>query len=467
MRIVSIREEVSRSVRMMGFRRLRAFVTVIALSSGLLACASLARAAHEVLTNIVMIVSDDQGWGDYGFMKHPSIETPRLDALASEGLTLSRGYVPSSVCRPSLATIVTGLYPHQHGIVSNDPSPPRRFTGQSRDRYQNDRSYLKQRRAYLRHIDGVDTLPKMLHAKGYLSHQSGKWWEGDFARGGFTHGMTHGDPARGGRAGDDGLRIGRTSMQPIFDFIDLARAKEAPFLVFYAPVMPHLPHDPPQRLLTKYTTRTDHPALARYWAMCEWFDETVGELLDFIDQRQLANHTLILFVADNGWINRESQSGFAKRSKLSPNEGGVRTPIVLRWPGVIAPGRNDLHLASSIDLVPTVLAAVGLPTTPQMQGVNLLDAQALASRKAIHGEIFHHNAQHPTKPMASLQYRWIIEANWKLIAPNPRLLGTSRVELYDVVRDPEEQKDLAREHKDIAKHLTREIDRWLPLRQTP
>src|SRR4051794_41883632 len=74
--------------------------------------------------NVVLIVSDDQGWGDYSFMGHPHIETPRLDRLAAESLTFRRGHVPSSLCSPSLASILTGLYPHQHRVTSNDPPPP-------------------------------------------------------------------------------------------------------------------------------------------------------------------------------------------------------------------------------------------------------------------------------------------------------------------------------------------------------
>ena len=441
---------------------LRLVLVLVVVICGLLTGQDSALASGKMVPNIVMIVSDDQGWGDYGFMGHPSIETPHLDELASQGLTLARGYVPSSLCRPSLATIVTGLYPHQHGIVSNDPAPPRRFAGRARGQFQNHPAYLKLRDQYLQHIDRAETLPKLLRGKGYLSHQSGKWWEGDFARGGFTHGMTHGDPQRGGRAGDDGLRIGREGMQSIFDFMDMARSRDAPFFVFYAPVMPHLPHDPPKRLLNKYKKRTRHLAIARYWAMCEWFDETVGELLDFMDARGLSANTLVFFVADNGWINRENQSQFAKRSKLSPNEGGIRTPILMRWPGVIEIRRDDEHLGSTIDLVPTVLAAAGLAPTDQMQGVDLLNAQAVAAREAIYGEIFDHRAQHPTKPLASLLYRWIIAGNWKLIVPNPRLVGSSRSELYDVVADPGEHEDRARAQSEIVERLTRKLDDWWP-----
>ena len=131
-------------------------------------------------------------------------------------------------------------------------------------------------------------LPRLLAARGYLSFEAGKWWGGAFERGGFTHGMTHGDPSRGGRHGDLGLAIGREGMEPVFDFIDLAQARRAPFFVWYAPMMPHSPHNPPERLLASYRGKAPTLEVAKYWAMCEWFDETCGELLDFLDRRKIS-----------------------------------------------------------------------------------------------------------------------------------------------------------------------------------
>src|SRR5207249_3330745 len=120
--------------------------------------------------------------------------------------------------------------------------------------------------------EAVPTLPRLLGEQGYLSLQTGKWWQGNYARGGFTHGMTQGE-----RHGDQGLDIGRKTMQPIYDFIEVAQRGEKPFFVWYAPMMPHEPHAPPQRLLDKYIEKTSSPSVARYWAMIEWFDETVGD----------------------------------------------------------------------------------------------------------------------------------------------------------------------------------------------
>src|SRR6185295_16108884 len=100
-------------------------------------------------------------------------------------------------------------------------------------------------------------LPRLLKERGYVSLQTGKWWQGNFRRGGFTEGMTGGDPAKGGRHGDDGLEIGRKTMQPIYDFTAAAKRDGKPFFIWYAPMMPHLPHNPPDRLLAKYKDKTE------------------------------------------------------------------------------------------------------------------------------------------------------------------------------------------------------------------
>lgn len=176
--------------------------------------------AQEQPPNVVLIVSDDQSWDDYGFMNHPHIETPALDELASEGMTYTRGYVPQSLCRSSLMSLATGLYPHQHATVGNDPWKPE---DTPRGKARQMPAYRQRLSELITHIDLPPTLPRMLRQQGYLSHQSGKWWEGSYKRGGFTHGMTEGFPNPNGRHGDKGLDIGRDGMEPVFDFIERAR----------------------------------------------------------------------------------------------------------------------------------------------------------------------------------------------------------------------------------------------------
>ncbi|MEM6980396.1 MAG: sulfatase-like hydrolase/transferase, partial [Planctomycetota bacterium] len=226
--------------------------------------------------NVVVILSDDQAWSDYSFMGHHAIETPHLDRLAEQSLTFKRGYTPVSLCRPSLATIVSGLYPHEHGIVGNDPPWSGIEKGEPRPRH-NHPAYVPERERFLQHVDAMKSMPQMLAQRGYRSLQTGKWWEGAPSRAGFTDAMTHGDFTRNGRHGDDGLTIGREGLDVIDDFLSETVSSETPFYLWYAPFLPHTPHTPPARLLRKYKTKTDSVPMAKYWAMCEWFDETCGD----------------------------------------------------------------------------------------------------------------------------------------------------------------------------------------------
>jgi arylsulfatase A-like enzyme len=326
------------------------------------------------------------------------------------------------------------------------------------------------------HIDRVPTLPRILAERGYVSFQSGKWWEGNYRRGGFTHGMTHGDPAKGGRHGDEGLKIGRQGMQPVFDFIK--NAGEQPFFLWYAPFLPHSPHNPPERLLKKYQQAGRAEPLARYWAMCEWFDETCGQLLDFLDEQGKRDNTLVVYVTDNGWIQRTSDTAvpegwnqaYAPRSKQSAYDGGTRTPIMFRWPGKIPAGPHDT-LVSSIDIAPTVLAACGAPIPKSLPGVNLLgtcEGQPI-DRAAIFGEGFAHDVADVNDPAQSLLYRWCIEGRWKLLLNYDGKLGRYKSshlprhwepQLFDLVADPFETQNVAAEHPERVERLSKKIADW-------
>ena len=408
--------------------------------------------------NIVLILSDDQAWNDYSFMGHEVIETPHLDKLAAESATFTRGYVPTALCRPSLMTIITGLYASQHGVTGNDPNP----------------NTPELRSALISKIDQCPTVPKLLGDLGYLSHQSGKWWEGNFTRGGFTHGMTRGFPTKGGRHGDDGLKIGRTGMTPVFDFIDEATEADKPFFVWYAPFLPHTPHNPPARLLKKYTSEGRSSFEARYYAMCDWFDETCGELVGYLDQKKLRENTLIIYVTDNGWIQSPNKGGYAPRSKQSANEGGIRTPIMFNWPGKIKPSKHD-ELISSIDLMPTMLSAAGATIPANLPGLNLMpvvrDGKTL-ERNMVFGEGCAHDVLDLDDHEATLLYRWCIEGKWKLLLTydgkvskytSTHARTEKRPQLYDLLADPSEEQNLAAQHPDIVARLVGQIDGWYPV----
>ncbi len=438
------------------FRWLWMLGVVLGLA-GRMAAAPAPAAAND-LPNVVLIISDDQGWTDYGFMGHPHIQTPHLDRLASEGLTFTRGYVTAPLCRPSLASIITGLYPHQHGITGNDPAvqteEPRYGKSWSQKRTEVNETLV-------RNIETHPTLPRLLGRLGYLSLQTGKWWEGHWKRGGFTHGMSHGDWKRGGRHGDDGLQIGRRGMRVIFDFIAGAERQGKPFFLWYAPFLPHTPHNPPKRLEKKYLDQAPTPQVARYWAMCEWFDASCGELLSHIEKKGMAGNTLVVYVCDNGWGQDPKRDGNRlPRSKGSPYEMGIRTPIMVKWPGRLKPRMEKMALASSIDIAPTILTACGLKAAGEMPGMNLMDLDGLSKRTTCFSSAYAHDVADVDHPTRSLQYRVILDGAWKLILPDMRTLPKKEPELYNIVEDPRETKNLVKGSGGRVKELKEKLDGW-------
>ena len=412
--------------------------------------------------NIVLIISDDQSFSDYGFMGHPEIETPNLDKLARESSVFKRGYVPTALCRPALMTLVTGLYSHQNKTTGNDPASTLQNSEYSKQTGKDARELL------ISHIDKTGSLPEWLAKKGYASHQSGKWWEGSYQRGGFTEGMSRGFPEKGGRHGDDGLKIGRAGLTPVTDFIDRSVKSKKPFFVWYAPFMPHTPHTPPERLYKKYLDKGVQQRIAKYYAMCEWFDETCGALVNHIDEAGIAENTLIIYVTDNGWVQTET-GGYAARSKRSPHEMGTRTPIMFRWRGTI-PAADRQELASSIDLVPTILAAAGAKAPHTFPGLNLLEelkSGEKIQRNRIFGESFAHDIADIENPQASLLYRWVIKENHKLLLTYDGRPGKMKYppqdaspQLYDLKADPLEKRNLASKFPKRVAELSQLLEGW-------
>ncbi|MBN2328736.1 MAG: sulfatase [Candidatus Omnitrophica bacterium] len=384
--------------------------------------------------NVVLIISDDQGFTDYGFMGHPVIQTPHLDRLANQSVVYTRGYVTTALCCPSLSTLLTGLYPHQHKVTGNDPVD------------------IEKRHLWYEAFERCSHLPALLADAGYVSFQSGKYWMGHYSRAGFTDGMT-----TKGRHGDAGLEIGRSTMQPIYKFIDQAQKDKKPFFVWYAPFMPHLPHTPPQDLEEKYRSAGEK---AKYYAMCDWFDQTCGQLLDHLDQRNLSENTIVMYLADNGW---------PQPYKGSPYELGVRTPIMIRWPKKYDHKMDVENLANSIDIAPTILTACGIQPPAEMPGVNLLDFSSVAARDMIFLENFAHDMADVNDAAKSLRARSCIQGDWKLIVwqenqPELRTSGKAKpvanIELYNLKEDPFEKINLAEKHPDKVDALKKCLDEW-------
>ena len=450
---------------------------VLLLLTLFLPSAALTVAAESAPPNVVLILSDDQHWSDYGFMGHEHLQTPALDRLASESLVFRRGYVPFSLCCPSLASLITGRYPHEHLIVGNDP--PEAY-GVSRRSPEGRKIFEAGREEMTKRFGQWPTLPKLLGEHGYRSLQTGKWWQGHYSQGGFDEGMT-----KGSRHGDEGLAIGRKTMQPVFDFIDRCSDTDQPFFVWYAPMLPHTPHDPEKSFVQHYKTKTESIHVAKYWGNVERFDTTVGDLIDHLEANGLSENTLVVYVCDNGWITNPENGKYAGKSKRSPYDGGLRTPIMLRQPGKIVPGTSN-SLASSLDLVPTILARCQISAPKDLPGINLLDKEAVTARKQLFGACYVHTLADIEKPGRNLLWRWTVKdvsagEIWKLIEPatygapgnhslpkgetnidavSKESFEKGRAQLFDVAVDPDEQNNVATTNAEVVKQLQHDLNTW-------
>ena len=422
---------------------------VAAIAAILLAVPRPVCAETSARPNIVIIISDDQAYHDFGFMGHPIIQTPHLDKLAGESLVFSRGYVTTALCAPSLASMQTGLYPHQHGWTGNDPAK--------------DMGGWGKRQEWIDRYRQAPQLPALLAEAGYLSLHTGKYWQGDpEAVSGFTDSM--GKTLRNGS--EASLGVGRNGMQPIFDFIEKAQSEEKPFLVWYAPFLPHTPHTPPDRLWEKYKDKTPHEYQAKYFAMVEWLDETCGELMQYLDDHNLRENTIVMYINDNGWPQGDSgYRGYA--SKMTPWEQGVRTPIMVSWPGKVKPGMDERNLAVNLDIPVTALAAAGVPVPEVMEGINLMDAEAVQARECIFLEDFDHDMVAADRPEASLESRSVICGDWKLVELYEDEQGQKAgTYLFNLALDPKEKDNLAEQDPERVAQLKLTLNaRWNPARE--
>jgi arylsulfatase A-like enzyme len=412
---------------------------LLSLTVSFISAKAVEPAASPEKPNVILIISDDHGFTDYGFMGHEIVKTPHLDRIAAESLLYTRGYV-MPVCSPSLASLLTGKMPSANGITGNDLSDGRSKPGQ--------REALRERL-----LGNSLLLPKMVTDAGYLTFQTGKIWNATYQQMGFTHGMT--DTA--GRHGDSGLEIGRKGMQPIYDFIEIAQTEEKPFFIWHAPFLPHTPHNPPERLLKEYRGKGPTKEAELYHAMVAWLDETMGELDDYLQENGLKENTVILYLADNGWDAAYAHK--RDRAKLSPYEMGIRTPMFIRWPGKVEPARDEETLAHILDFPVTILDITGARNPGDLPGLNLTHENAMKARKSVFVEAYTHDIADLADPSKSRIADVVIDGWWKLIEPGPvkpdrPFSGAPETTvLYDLKNDPLEVNDVAKENPEQVARL--------------
>lgn len=313
--------------------------------------------------NIVLVIGDDHAWSHAGFMGHPLVLTPALDSLAESGTTFTNAQLPDSVCRPTLITVLSGLHPERWRDKSARALP------------------IQPARQEVVHFR---TLPRELARQGYVSWQGGKMWEGTFDQAGFSDGMarTIEDSIDGwdlARRDWEPSRCGPTrtsdepcpALAPVEAFLDEVEGQ--PFLLWFAPTLPHVPFDPPLAYRLPYIGRGLTPREVTYLAQTSRLDAAVGELLRVLDERGLREDTLVVYLSDNGWDVRQSTVDLRRpeQGKASLHELGTRTPIVFSWPGRIPAGRTRDELVAVQDLFPTLLEYAGAEAVPDRRGVSL------------------------------------------------------------------------------------------------
>lgn len=300
--------------------------------------------------NILLYIADDQDHTYYGFQEHPFAQTPNIDRLASEGVVFESGYSTSSVCVPALRSLLTGVEPQVYERLAEEiqethgPLPLRRES-----------QFVP------------FTLPRLLRQAGYASFAGGKMWEGTFGDAGFDAGTMVEPPTFYDVDGAD--EFGRESMQSLYDFID---TQSGPWFAWVAPKLPHTPHDAPEEFQGMYSGLGLGSQAEAYWENVSRSDARVGEVMDFLEQRGFDANTVVIYLADNGWVQHEedithNHIGY-DYGKAGTHDRSVRTPIILRWPAEIRPGKTSKKMVDFMDVFATILDYGGAPGHACLEG---------------------------------------------------------------------------------------------------
>lgn len=429
--------------------------------------------------NVVLILADDLGWADLGCYGADLHETPRIDAFAREGLRFTQAYA-MSVCSPTRAMLLTGRHAARVGITIWSEGSLEKNTS---------RRLLQ---AESRHDlpPAETTLATQLRGAGYLTALVGKWHLGDANHAPETHGFdvniggTHwGAPATywwpysgAGRFGAQfryvpHLGFGRPGEYLTDRLTDEAlrvidQAGDRPFFLYLAHHAPHTPVEAKAEDV-RYFEGKLRPGMrhrnATYAAMVRSLDQSVGRVLDQLRTRGLEDRTIVIFTSDNGGqmnIDPPLRAGDPttrnaplRSGKGSVYEGGVRVPLIVRWPGVTPRGADSSAPVMLGDLFPTLLRAAGRPVPGNIDGLDLTallrDPAARLGRDAL---FFHYpHYYETTTPVGAVR-----AGDWKLL----EYFEDGRVELYDLASDPGETRDLAATEPARAAALRERLVRW-------
>lgn len=406
--------------------------------------------------NIVLIMTDDVGYGDIGSYGAPDIKTPHIDGLAKAGVRFTQFYANASSCTPTRAGLMTGRY-------------------QDRVRIDHPIGHASSPEGKLGLIANGRSLPQLLKNTGYATALIGKWHLGYLPNNSpLAHGF---DTFFGFKAGytDYWEHVDNGGQPDLFEndtpvtvngymtdlitersikFID-AHASQ-PFFLEVAYNAAHWPYQDPDhpskatdnaRHMRAWDENTD--TRADYVKVMERADQGVGQILAALDRHKLSSNTLVIFTNDNGgeWLSRNAP---LFNRKFSLFEGGIRVPAIMRWPGHVPAGVVSPQVGITMDLTATILAVAGanVPADAKLEGINLMPLMAKGAQPVSRALYWRVN-------FVGLNQRAVRDGNWKLI-----LEGSERLHLFDVSKDLGERDDLAASNPAIVRKLRQQILAW-------
>ncbi len=420
--------------------------------------------------NVVLIVADDLGWADLGANGSKYYQTPAMDKLASEGVLFTSSYSCGPNCAPSRASIMTGLYTPNHGILTVDSS---------------ERGNPKERKLVpVKNITELSpefiTLGKLLKKGGYSTAAVGKWHLGENETGPEAHGFdlnvgggTQGFPPsyfspyglRKMINGKKGEFLTERLTEEAVKFIE--QNKNNPFFLYLAHYSVHTPLQAPEGTVCEYKNRKGDAGQNNptYAAMVQTLDESVSKIVGKIDKVGLGRKTCVIFISDNGGLLPYTSNSPLRGGKGMLYEGGIRVPMIVRWSGMLPSGRIDNTPVTGVDILPTILQIAGLdlPKEMHLDGQSLLDL--LKGNKSLkERSIYWHfpcylgggdesssDSFFRTRPVGAIRC-----GDWKLL----EFFEDRRIELYNLKDDIGEKKNLAPEMPEKAELLLSDLREW-------
>lgn len=418
--------------------------------------------------NVVYLLADDLGWTGLSCFGSDLYETPNLDRLAADGMRFTAAYAACTVCSPTRASIMTGMYParlHLTDFIAGQNRPFARMSIPD----------------WTKRLDGATvTIADALRAEGYATAQVGKWHlsgrgaeEGQPTDHGFDSQVdappgTRGyflSPAAQREAGLDSNFLTDYLTEQAVQAID--RMKSGPFLLYMAYHVPHTPIEGRPDLVARFQSRLK-PGLTHnnptYAAMVASLDLSVGRILATLEDRGLADNTLVIFTSDNGGLTQRygQHDGYTenlplRRGKGSAYEGGVRVPRIMKWPGVTPPGSVCQEPVMTIDDYPTILAVTGVAGDAQhnarVDGKSLLPLLQDPAARFDRNLFWHYPHYHAG---GDWPYSAVRSGPWRLIES----LEDGHLELYNLANDPSETQNVKGQQGDRTAVMQRSLHEW-------